>query len=86
MTSSPVEGVKKKLPHIPWTELGLPVTIDILLGLVKLGIALFTNKSSPFFFKASILGIKFNFDACSKYSFWLPSKQITIAVVEGIPG
>ncbi len=41
---------------MPCIELGLPVTIDILLGLVKLGIALFTNKSSPFFLNESILG------------------------------
>ena len=62
------------------------MTIDILLGFVKLGMALFTNKSSPFFLKESILGVRFNFDASSKYSFWLPSKQITIAVDDGMPG
>ena len=54
---------------MPCIELGLPVTIDILLGLVKLGIALFTNKSSPFFLNESILGVRFNFEASSKYSF-----------------
>ena len=32
---------------MPWTELGCPVTIEILFGFVKLGIALFTNKFSP---------------------------------------
>ena len=73
------------MPQIPWTELGLPVTIEILLGLVKLGIALFANKFSPVLIILSKLGVKCNFEASSKYSFWLPSKQITIAVEVGNP-
>ena len=54
---------------MPCIELGLPVTIDILFGLVKLGMALLTNKSSPFFLKESMFGVNLSFDASSKYSF-----------------
>ena len=71
---------------MPWTELGCPVTIEILFGLVKLGIALWTNKLSPFLTNKSRLGVRFDFDASSRYYFWLPSRQITITVLENVLG
>ena len=71
---------------MPWTELGCPVTIDILFGFVKLGIALWTSKLCPLEINASILGERFSYDASSRYSFWLPSRQITIAVLENVLG
>src|SRR5664279_5352444 len=37
ITSARASGSQKKLPQMPWTEGGAPVTIDRLLGLVKDG-------------------------------------------------
>jgi hypothetical protein len=40
ITSSPVSGLRKKLPLMPCTAGEVPVTIDRLFGLVKVGTAL----------------------------------------------
>src|SRR5262249_18755358 len=46
ITASPVARSRKKLPHPPCTAGGTPVTIDTLLGLVKLGSADDTSRKN----------------------------------------
>src|SRR5262245_43434902 len=46
ITAAPVARSRKKLPLMPWTAGGTPVTIDTLLGLVKLGSADDTSRKN----------------------------------------
>ena len=47
ITSVPVSVSNRKLPQIPWTDGGAPVTIDRLLGLVKVGTTASATSAVP---------------------------------------
>ena len=65
MTSSPLSGSRKKLPEMPCTAGGWPVTIDRLFGFVKLGTTQCPRRSAPFFSAFSRYGICPPAMACS---------------------
>src|SRR5215510_14481456 len=53
---------------MPWIEGGLPVTIDTLLGQVKLGMTHWAIALNPVFMKRATLGMIPSFSARSKYA------------------
>jgi hypothetical protein len=56
MISRPVSRSSAKLPEMPCTEGGVPVTIDMLLGFVKVGIAAAAIVQNPCWRHAAIVG------------------------------
>src|SRR5260370_1844173 len=62
---------------MPWTEGGLPVTIDTLLGQVKLGITHWAIALNPVSMKRATLGTIPSLSARSKYAGSPPSLQTT---------
>src|SRR2546428_13608912 len=62
---------------MPWTEGGLPVTIDTLLGQVKLGITHWAIPLNPVSMKRATLGTIPSLSARSKYAGSPPSLQTT---------
>src|SRR5215831_21402607 len=62
---------------MPWIEGGLPVTIDTLLGQVKLGMTHWAIALNPVSMKRATLGMIPSFSARSKYAGSPPSLQTT---------
>ena len=77
ITSSPLSGSRKKLPLMPCTAGGAPVTIDRLFGLVKLGTTQSARRSAPCSKVRVRYGIAPSAIACSMYAGSEPSMQTT---------
>src|SRR2546426_10245777 len=77
ITSSPVAGSRKKLPLMPWTDGGTPVTMEALLTLVKEGNAPRATPRKPLTEMRCKLGVMPLAIAASRYSSLVPSRQMT---------
>ena len=84
ITARCVSGDRKKLPLIPWTDGGTPVTIETLFGFVNVGIAASTLRTRPARTIDARNGAASPSTAASTYSLDEPSKQTTIVGRWGI--
>jgi hypothetical protein len=85
ITASPLSRSRKKLPMMPCTAGGTPVTIDALFGLVMLGSAEWTSRKKPEFIRELRNGATPATIARSMYSNGEPSRQTTTSGLEGQP-
>src|SRR3954470_14366164 len=77
ITVSPVARSRKKLPQMPWIDGGTPVTMETLLGLVKLGSAVSTSRNPDRATSDARNGVAPAAMAQSTYSYAEPSRQTT---------
>src|ERR1700733_8490223 len=82
-TSEPFSSSKKKLPHIPWTEGGAPVTIERLFGFVKEGMTESPVRTVPKEVRSARKGALPTEIAWLMYSCSHPSMQTTIVGFDG---
>jgi len=68
---------------MPWTDGGLPVAIDMLLGQVKLGTSPSTTAPNPFFMNRATFGRIPSRMPRSKYAGSPPSMHTTTTGCEG---
>ena len=85
ITVSPVSRSRKKLPLMPCTAGGTPVTIDTLFGLVKLGSADSTSRKNFELTSERRYGATPAAIARSMYSNAEPSRQTTTSGLAGQP-
>src|SRR5262249_45073747 len=83
ITSWPELSSKKKLPQMPWTEGGTPVTIEELFTFVKVGMAARARARTPDKHICCRFGINPRTKAASRYSSDDPSRQIATTGLDG---